>query len=31
MMKTVKLAVIAHIRHVLTNYDELLSKGYETI
>lgn len=26
---TVKLAVIAHIRHVLTNYDELLSKGYE--
>jgi hypothetical protein len=26
---TVKLAVIAHIRHTLTNYDELLSKGYE--
>ena len=26
---TVKLAVIAHIRHCLTNYDELLSKGYE--
>jgi hypothetical protein len=26
---TVKLAIIAHIRHALTNYDELLSKGYE--
>ena len=26
---TIKLAVIAHIRHVLTNYDELLSKGWE--
>jgi len=23
------LAVIAHIRHVMTNYDELLSKGCE--
>ena len=26
---TLKLAVIAHIRHVMTNYDELLSKGCE--
>jgi hypothetical protein len=25
----VKLAVIAHIRHSLTNYDELLSQGHE--
>lgn len=25
----VKLAVIAHIRHTMTEYDELLSKGYE--
>ncbi len=25
----IKLAVIAHIRHTQTNYDELLSKGFE--
>ena len=25
----IKLAVIAHIRHTETNYDELLSKGLE--
>ena len=25
----IKLAVIAHIRHTQTNYDELLSKNFE--
>jgi hypothetical protein len=27
--KAVRLAVIAHIRHVESNYDELLGKGWE--
>jgi hypothetical protein len=27
--KAIDLAVIAHIRHTMTKYDELLSKGYE--
>ncbi len=27
--KSIDLAVIAHIRHTMTEYDELLSKGYE--
>ncbi len=27
--KEIGLAVIAHIRHTQTNYDELLAKGYE--
>jgi hypothetical protein len=27
----IKLAVIAHIRHAMTEYDELLSKGYERL
>ncbi len=27
--QTVRLAVVAHIRHTETRYDELLGKGYE--
>ena len=27
--KAIDLAVIAHIRHTMTGYDEMLSKGYE--
>jgi hypothetical protein len=27
--EAVRLAVIAHIRHAETNYDELLAMGYE--
>ena len=27
--KAIRLAVIAHIRHVETQYDQLLSKGYD--
>jgi hypothetical protein len=27
--EAVRLAVIAHIRHAETKYDELLSKGYD--
>jgi hypothetical protein len=25
----IRLAVVAHVRHVETNYDQLLAKGYD--